>query len=123
ASAAVEAYCRRVFPAETLTEAIRFSAPQAAIVLRRLPVIEVIDVGEDGEALDPEAWELEPSGGLLARVTADGRPARWTAARVVVTYRAGYEVIPADVQKAVVMLVAGYWAARGRDPALRTESI
>lgn len=122
ASAAAESYCRRVFALETVSETLRPERTVKAVVLARRPVTAVASVTVAGVALTGAEWELDGPAGLLYRLYADERTS-WSAEKVAVAYTAGYATIPADVARAVTMLVVGYHASQGRDPTLRTETV
>ena len=81
--------------------------------------------------LDPSAYRLDPDAGLLDRLSTDGIPCAWRFCKsVVVAYTGGF-ILPGQdgrnlafaIEGAVVALVSDYWASRGRDPTLRSESI
>lgn len=61
--------------------------------------------------------------GQLIRLGQNGYPRNWAANPIVVTFSAGYEAVPYDVQKAVADLLKAMLAARDRDPLLREENI
>lgn len=129
ASAIVASRCSRVFAAETVGETFRVLRPYEALVLSRWPVIDIVSVQVDGQAQDL-AWIAHEPGGLLYRLAADLRCACWAPGRVAVVYRAGYvlpgndgRTLPHDVERAAVMLVRSMWHARGRDPAMRSDTV
>lgn len=85
--------------------------------------VAIQSVTEDGTALAPADWRLQPGGSLL-RLRAGG-PSCWSGRTVVVTYAAGYDLpgdAPPALRRACVELVARSWHARGRDPLLRGEA-
>jgi hypothetical protein len=110
----------------------RFGNPaQTTLFLSRTPVSAIASVTVDEIALDPSQVRLDPDAGLIDRLSPDGFPCAWCFCKsVIVAYTGGY-VLPGDTRRnlpygiegAVVALVSDYWASRGRDPTLRSESI
>jgi hypothetical protein len=104
---------------------------ETTLFLKRTPVSAIANVTVDSVVLDPSAYRLDPGAGLLDRLSPDGFPCSWCFCKsVVVAYTAGF-VLPGvkgrnldyGIEGAVVALVSDYWASRGRDPTLRSESI
>jgi hypothetical protein len=142
ASGDISRYCNRVFALETVRESFRVFEPATPVGrcptamdgvfnglsplrLRRTPVVEVVSVAEDGVAVDPGGYELDPELGVLYRAE-DGYHTGWWVPRVTVEYRAGYELLaglPHEVERACIDLVKYRYFARSRDPALRSEQI
>jgi uncharacterized phiE125 gp8 family phage protein len=110
----------------------RFGNPaQTTLFLKRTPVSKIASVTVDDVALDPSEYRLDPGAGLLDRLTPDGYPCDWCFRKsVVIAYTGGF-ILPGQdsrnldfgIEGAVVALVSDYWASRGRDPTLRSESI
>jgi uncharacterized phiE125 gp8 family phage protein len=104
---------------------------QTTLFLRRTPVVKIDSVTVDDIALDPNEFLLDPDAGLLDRLSSDGIPCAWSFCKsVVVAYTAGFILpgasgrnLPRAIEGAVIALVSDYWASRGRDPTLRSESI
>ncbi len=104
---------------------------QTTLFLRRTPVVKIDSVRVDGIALDASEFRLDPDAGLLDRLSSDGIPCAWSFCKsVVVAYTAGFILpgasgrnLPPAIEGAVVALVSDYWASRGRDPTLRSETI
>lgn len=122
ASAAIESYCGRTFGEHTIREDFP-AAGIGGLVLSAIPVLEVLELFDWGEALASAAFDLEPATGIIRR--ADGRA--WGA--VSITYRAGYSLpgssaptLPADVEAACLLEISASYHARGRDPLLRSSS-
>ncbi len=129
ASAAVRSFCRRPFGAETVREVLHLSAPAEALALERWPLLSIASVTEGGKALTGSDFEAESETGLVYRL-ASGTRRNWLAGRIEVEYRAGYvlpgengRTLPEDIEHAVILLVMGQWHARGRDPAVKSESV
>jgi uncharacterized phiE125 gp8 family phage protein len=110
----------------------RFGNPaQTTLFLKRTPVSKIASVTVDDVALDPSEYRLDPDAGLLDRLSTNGFPCAWCFCKsVIVAYTGGYALpgntgrsLPYGIEGAVVALVSDYWASRGRDPTLRSESI
>jgi uncharacterized phiE125 gp8 family phage protein len=104
---------------------------QTTLFLNRTPVSAIVSVTVDDLVLDPSAYRLDPDAGLLDRLSTDGIPCAWRFCKsVIVAYTGGF-ILPGQdgrnlayaIEGAVVALVLDYWASRGRDPTLRSESI
>jgi len=112
--------------------ALHFSNPaQTTLFLNRTPVSAIASVTVDDIVLDPSGYRLDPDAGLLDRLSTDGIPCAWCFRKsVIVAYTGGF-ILPGQdgrnlayaIEGAVVALVSDYWASRGRDPTLRSESI
>lgn len=137
ASGDIARYCNRAFALEAVREVFRliepyggeydaYSLTTAPLLLRRSPVVQVLSIVEDdGAPLQPAEYELEPDTGLIRRLSDSWIIGFW-GARVVVEYRAGYELLaglPHEVERACIDLVKARYFARSRDPALRSEAI
>jgi uncharacterized phiE125 gp8 family phage protein len=112
--------------------AVHFGNPaQTTLFLNRTPVAAIASVTVDDIVLDPSEYRLDPDAGLLDRLLTEGIPCAWCFRKsVVVAYTGGYTLPGQDgrnlayaIEGAVVALVSDYWASRGRDPTLRSESI
>ncbi|MCK1583266.1 hypothetical protein IVB03_27810 [Bradyrhizobium sp. 168] len=105
------------------------SAPEK-LVLDRTPVASIASVVVDGGAIDSSTWRLDPNTGELFALC-NGYPSVWVFLQsIVVTYGGGYilppasnRTLPKGIEGACVALVSSFWAARGRDPTLRSEEI
>ena len=104
---------------------------QTTLFLNRTPVSAIASVTVDDIALDPAEYRLDPDAGLLDRLSTDGIPCAWCFCKsAIVAYTGGF-ILPGQdgrnlayaIEGAVVALVSDYWASRGRDPTLRSESI
>ena len=129
ASAAVARHLGFQPARETVSETFwlnRRAAP--SLSLSRTPVASIASVTVDGTALASTDYSVDAASGLLLRLTTD-TPVEWLANKVVVAYSGGWIVpgqpsanLPADIERATLLTVAGYAAAQGRDPALRSEA-
>lgn len=128
ASAIISAYCDRVFRLESLVETFRLPRAERShreLRLSRYPVGEVTAVTEDGTALIEADFEVEPTMGLLHRLSNDC-PISWCARKVVVEYDAGYADIadvPLQLQKACIALVRYMRTSGPRDATLKRVKI
>ena len=125
ASLAAERYCNRIFALQTYLDTFAGNVTGLTgepLMLSQAPVDpESLEVTLDGAGLVQGDFALEPLAGHLWRIT---DPRAWVVgAGLSVVYDAGFDVIPADVQQAVLDLCTMESSARGRDPMLRaTES-
>jgi len=135
ASEAIENYCRRKFAQETLTEYYDGRGSHR-LVLNRRPVSSITSIYDDLDRdftedtlIDADDYVLYPDEGIVEfKNTASTFPS--TAAyfydgqrNVKVTYVAGYETIPTDVEQACLMLVALlYNRAKQRADGIKQES-
>jgi hypothetical protein len=104
ASAAAMQFCNRVFVEEVVEEQFRLDHMKLELVLSRYPVT-VLTVTEGPDTLTAGTdYEVDRSLGLLARLHHDRR-CHWSRCKTVVRYSAGYETVPNDLQRAVVLLV------------------
>lgn len=132
ASAAASNYCNRVFAAETLVDQFwpyrDFSSPELSGVeplqLSRYPSISVSSIVENSVTLVAGTDYLSKNAdGTVIRIGSNSYPRGWPACAITVTYSAGYASIPVDIADAVIRLVKMRHFARGRDPAIRSETI
>jgi hypothetical protein len=114
----IEGYLGR--PIRTAAVVERHYGGKAALALRRNPcpcttcsayrTITITSVVEDGNALSPGDWSLDPDSGLLYRGTTVAQT--WlsqTPAGIVVTYTAGYTTTPPWVAMAQKRFVEHLW--------------
>ncbi|BBK33768.1 hypothetical protein EDC65_3604 [Stella humosa] len=106
---------------ETVTETVP-TGMRDGLLLSRRPVVAITSVVEDGAALDPGDYEVDPTTAILSRVYG-GRCAYWSAGRIVVVYQAGWAAVPHDVKQAAAMWVQWLYHQAGRDPMLRSEEV
>ena len=141
ASQQASTYCRRTFGRETVRE--RFDLASAGVVgecggilLERWPVVSITSVKVGGMLTAPEAYATD--GRMLYRMEGDDRRC-WYGRDVVVQYEAGWllpgearvvdgvasaaEELPADIERAVIQLVAVAISALGRDMMVKSEDV
>jgi hypothetical protein len=132
ASQSAENFCNRAFVVETLTDEFwpeRDPAPRVVDVgleplqLSRYPITNVGSVTANGIALVEDAdFAVDFDKGQLTRLSVNGLQRPWVALPTVVSYSAGFAIIPDDLQDAVTRLVKAAWFARKRDPMLRQSN-
>jgi len=122
ASRAIAQLTQHVWGLETVEQTERPAKPLDSVLLERQLDPAIASVVVDGDTLGNDEWELD--GFQLFRLSADRRTA-WFGRKIVVTYQAGYALpgsVPDDVERACLLAVAAWFAGRGRDPMLRSES-
>jgi uncharacterized phiE125 gp8 family phage protein len=111
---------------------LRHSFPsETTLFLSRRSISKLASVAVDGTTVELSEVRFDLDAGLLDRLSTDGLPRRWCFGKcVIVAYTAGYVLpgtagrnLPPAIEGAAVALVSDYWASRGRDPTLRSESI
>jgi hypothetical protein len=117
-----ERYCDRIFQQQGYRETFRGGTTANdgdPLILNQAPVDPVsLLISIDGTALDPANYGLDQIAGLVYRVDAQ----RWTSeTSIVAAYTGGFDVIPDDVQQAVLDLCTMDNSGRGRDPMLRAS--
>jgi hypothetical protein len=133
-SAAIASHCRRTFGRASYGETFPapkatggYSRPVQRVVLSVVPVANVASITEDGAALNPADFEVDPPSGLVWRLDAQGHEVEWPNRRIVVAYSAGWLLpgrdLPADIERACLLAVGAAWHGRSRDPALRSEAV
>ncbi|MFT8951722.1 MAG: head-tail connector protein [Gluconobacter sp.] len=138
ASAAVESYIGRPILAADYTDHIRIKPGDrlASFALDVRPALSVSSVLRHGQLLidPPDGWDFSPSTGVLYPPDGDG--SWWGPGRYLVSYRAGWVVpgmkdpdgnllpvtLPADIRQAVLTTARSFYAAKDRDPLLKSES-
>lgn len=113
---------------ETLVETFRPQSCLGALVLSRHPVSDIASVSEAGTALETGDYEL--AGRLLRRLTDEDELSQWAAAKIVVTYTAGWVLpgtagrdLPEDIEDAAIRLIKAARSARTRDPLVKAEDV
>jgi Phage gp6-like head-tail connector protein len=101
------------------------------LILDRTPVASIASVVVDGETYDSSRWRLDAKTGELFALDSCGYPCVWLFFRsIVVTHDGGYILpdasnsdLPKGIEGACIDLVSSFWAAKGRDPAVKSEEI
>ena len=93
------------------------------LVLSRRPIVSVASITETGVTLDPTSdYEIHAAAGTLTRLFND-QTSRWAASTIIVTYTAGWAVVPQGLKRAAEKLIRLYSANESRDPLLRSEEV
>lgn len=121
----IETISDTFFPARDLNPRVAFAGAQT-LRLKRWPVqaSPAITVSRNGVALVQDVdFTLDAEKGLLLRLDSRGYPTRWDGAEIVAQYAAGYSPIPDDVIDIVETIVKARYAARSRDPAMKSQTL
>jgi hypothetical protein len=109
--------------------------PPEFLLLDRTPEvtidsITIDDVVYEGDAIAAISRLDDKTGQLYA--LCDGYPSRWLFCKsIIIAYTGGYVMpsegddctLPTGIQGACVDLVSSYWAAKGRDPTLKSYEV
>ena len=103
-SSRMELYMGKQFAEQDVTSEPVESPGFAAIVVDNSPIIRVTSVTENQTLLQTTDYRIEGEG-MLVRLTG-GATGCWASGTVYVSYEAGYEEVPPDINLACVMQVA-----------------
>jgi len=134
ASAATAQECNRVFPVETVKDEIfphrdptpgRVFGRFEPLILSRYPIVSVASVVENGVTLaDGVDFRIDYEKGELIRLGVNGLPTLWSQASLVaVTFSAGFDPIPSDLEDAIIRMITKRYRAKGRDPTITQQNI
>jgi hypothetical protein len=131
ASLAAMQYCNRVFSVETLSEQflpeywhLPVRSGVKPLQLTRWPIVSITSVTENAVLLvQGTDYLVDAANGQLTRLDSNAYQCRWQPLPLTVVYVAGYATIPLDVEDAIIRMVTKRYVAKGRDPALKQESI
>lgn len=131
ASAAASQYCNRVFVVEgvqdqmfSIRDSVLFRNRADVLQLSRWPVVDIISVVVDGTTLvENTDFLTDTVNGQLTRIDSDGLRTPWCGQSIIVNYESGYEAIPADIEDAVLRMVASRYSAKGRDRNVKAETV
>jgi hypothetical protein len=130
ASYIVANYCKRVFARETISETFRWGAWAGCadtLALSRFPVESITSVTVDGTLLDPAAYEISPTDGLLYLLDSLGRRSLWSFSISIVVVYIGGRTLPStvlqDVEHATIAIISDMRADAGRDSDVVEEEI
>ncbi len=112
ASAAIAGYCEREFRVLEYTES--YDGDGTSILrLRHTPIIEVLSLSIFGQQVPvsevkvkPEFLQFEDGGSYEARIRALARYFPAGVQNITVSYRAGYEQVPAEIAQACILQVS-----------------
>ncbi len=105
---------------ETLIETQRTEDALPVLSLARR-FIGSVAVVENGQALTDADIEVDAGAGLLYRLRGDFR-CHWPAGKIVVTYQAGFEVVPGPLADIAAEMV-GRRTGATRDPLMKSERV
>jgi hypothetical protein len=134
ASRIIAKQCDRVFAMQDVLETfiMRFGEYAQVLNLDRLPVIAIDSITQNGQALTPDFYDIDPIKGFIWRRNdflpwlTSGFPPGYGENRIAVTYTGGYD-LPAgaepDLALACLLLMKEqrFMQARG-DPSIRSLS-
>ncbi|MCE4223404.1 hypothetical protein HCU64_06540 [Methylobacterium sp. C25] len=142
ASETAATYCRRIFGRQTMREHFdlcRRGTWCAEPLLSGAPVNSVASVSLDGTVLDPSGYRLDeepadPISLFYLRLLHSGTPILWRGRSAAVEYKtgwflpsdsgsapAGVPLLPAAVERAVILLVGVALSGSGRDIMIKSE--
>lgn len=124
ASAAVASFIGQPLVRQTYRETVWARSASDSLMLSRFPVESIASVEIDGASIDADGYRVELATGIVHRRTPTRCGPYWPAGETVVEYAAGYELpdgLPADIQRAVILMLRQAHSASGRDPLLRSE--
>lgn len=124
ASAAIVAFIGQPLARATYRETVWSRLASDSLILSRFPVASIASVGIDGADIDAEGYRVDQATGIVHRRSPTRCGPFWPAGETVVEYAAGYELpddLPADIQRAAILLLRQAHMAAGRDPLLRSE--
>ncbi len=125
ASAIVARRADRAFGKETLIETVRLGSPSAELMLARFPIASIASISEDGVTLISGDYEYDAASEIVRRID-DDAVAAWSAAKIIVTYEAGYDLpsdVPHEIEQAALIVLKHLYFGTARDPAARAEVI
>ena len=129
----VQNYCQRIFEVPENDYVDYYNGKgTSTVLLRNWPVISLASVYDDPERIygsdtliDPDDYVLydgTDNDGEPAKIVLDGLTFSLGLQNIKVTYKAGYSTIPADLQLAVIKLVAAdYLTGQGAINAVPVE--
>ncbi len=103
-----------------------------SLVLSRFPLVSITSVVEDSDA--PLTADVDfdfDASGVVSRLCDNGNRVRdWNSTKILVTYTAGYllpndasRTLPADVERAVILMIKAAYCSRTRDPLIKSENV
>ena len=140
-SAAAASFCRRNFGLAAYSETFR--PPPASggysgwaprpLSLSAFPVAaspSLVVVANGVTLAAGTDYELDAPSGMLTRLDANGNETGWPRQLITVSYSAGWNLpgdslpnLPADIERAVLLMVRCAYLSRNRDPLLKTYQL
>lgn len=124
ASAAIVSFIGQPLARQTYRETVWSRSASDSLMLSRFPVASIASVGVDGADIDADGYRVDLATGIVHRRSPTRCGPFWPAGETVVEYAAGYELpdgLPADIQRAAILMLRQAHSAGGRDPLLRSE--
>ncbi len=124
ASAAIVSFIGQPLARQTYRETVWSRTTSDSLVLSRFPVASITSVEIDGAAIDADGYGVDLATGIVHRRSPTRCGPFWPAGETVVEYAAGYglpEDLPADIQRAAILMLRQAHFAGNRDPLLRSE--
>ncbi|MDU0339575.1 hypothetical protein [Bosea rubneri] len=124
ASAAIVCFIGQPLARQTYRETLWSRAASDSLMLSRFPVASIVSVGIGGAAIDADGYRVDLATGIVHRRSPTRCGPFWPAGETVTVYAAGYELpdgLPADIQRAAILMLRQSHMAGGRDPLLRSE--
>lgn len=103
ASNVIEDYCRRKFKLRTHNETHYLDDASENLMVKQFPVTEITSISDDGVALTAD--ELAACENREVYIKLDQK----RGGKIDITYKAGYDPIPEDLEQACIMLVYYYY--------------
>jgi hypothetical protein len=108
-------------------QAVRWCRHSQLLLPWRVPIASITSIVEDGVTLTSGTDYRMLKGGVLERLSGD-YPRWWSSAKIVVVYVTGWDLTdddqtPADLEAAVIDQVKAMYAARTRDPNLKSAMV
>lgn len=106
---------------ETMTQTI-YECWLQEIILARRHNVTITSIVEDDVTLTAADYVVKGESGIIYRMSGNYRIA-WAAGKVVITYAAGFDTVPADLKQAASDFVRLAWSEASRDPALKSRNV
>ena len=124
ASATIVAFIGQPLARQTYRETVWSRTATDSLILSRFPVVSVTSVEVDGVAIDADDFRVELATAIVHRRSPTRCGPFWPAGETVIEYAAGYELptdLPADMQRAAILMLRQAHFVGSRDPLLRSE--
>ena len=119
-------YCHRVFGKENVTELFRPECYMEYFVLKRIPIVSVTEVIEDGTTLAAANYEIDSDVGAIYRLDDNDVRISWLPKKITIKYDAGYVLmgeLPYDIEAACIELIKEARSAATREPLAKRIEI
>jgi hypothetical protein len=106
---------------ETLTQTF-YQVYRQDMILDRRHNIEITSITENAVLLDAADYMVDPESGIVTRMQ-DDIPTCWAAQKVIVVYKAGFEIVPSDLKQAAGDFLRAMLGESIRDPFVKGERV